>query len=155
MLHHGRKHILSAVNSSQDTENAFKDWRCQMRSWICHFFFLFFFALKWFFRLSAGWDSIAILILAFYIYLTRILHVAGLHIQVGSDANSRLKSYFTMYKEEDFHQTTLSPSVNTSAGVCPIHPDNPVSICIALFELTPSLLFVLSLFAGRQRFISV
>lgn len=37
---------------------------------------------------------------------------------------------------------------------CPIHPDNPVSICIALFGLTPSLLFVVSVcgHAGRQSF---
>lgn len=56
--------------------------------------FVTFFALNEFCRISAGWDSMAILILAFHVYLTVILCMAGLHIQVGNDAQLQAQILF-------------------------------------------------------------
>lgn len=61
---------------------------------------------------------------------TCLLHLPHRHTARGwiTDAGgerrptNRLRSYFRMYMEEDFLQTSLSPSVNTSAGVCVPHP---------------------------------
>lgn len=116
-----------------------------MTNWICHIS-----ALNVSFRMSADWDSMAISVPTFHISLPHHHPARGWITDTGGERcpNTWLRSYYRMYMEDDFLQTALSPSVNTSAGVCPIHPDNPVSICVALFELTPSLLFVLSLFAG-------
>lgn len=115
-----------------------------MPSWICHIS-----ALNLSSRISADWDSMAVLIPAFYIYLTAILRVAGLQKQAGNDIQLQAEILFQNVYGRGLSPNNTKPiSKYLSWCVCPIHPDNPVSICIALFELTPSLLFVLSLFAG-------
>lgn len=61
---------------------------------------------------------------------------------VFTDRKQSLTTYWNLflsiYIGEDFLQIALSPTVNTSAGLFPIYPDNPVSICIVLFEAPPS-----------------
>lgn len=59
----------------------------------------------------------------------------------GTTANDRLRSYFRMYVEEDFLQTALSPSVNTSDGVCP--SILTIQFLFALLYLSSSTVFYL------------